>query len=67
VNSSFLWWFVNLGITFVWLAIGIKSESWFLAAGSVIYLAIALLVELPDTTSDERGWGEEDEDEGLLS
>lgn len=67
MNTSFTWWFINLGITFVWLAIGIKSESWFIAAGSVFYLGLAFLVELPGTNSDERPWGyDEEEDEGFL-
>lgn len=66
MNTSFTWWFINLGITFVWLAIGIKAESWFIAAGSVFYLALAFLVDLPGTSGEERPWGEEDEDESLF-
>ncbi|MEX0681914.1 MAG: hypothetical protein WD904_07310 [Dehalococcoidia bacterium] len=65
--SSFTWWFINLGITFIWLAVGIKSGSWFLALGSLFYLAIALLVELPETSSDPEDWHENDDEEGLLS
>jgi hypothetical protein len=58
--NSFAWWFLNLGITFVWLAIGVKSESWFIALGSVVYLALAFLVDLPNTSSTER-WDDEDD------
>lgn len=58
--NSFTWWFLNLGITLVWLAIGVKSESWFIALGSVVYLAIAFLVELPNTSSTES-WDDEDD------
>jgi hypothetical protein len=65
--SSFTWWFINLGITFIWLAVGIKSESWFLALGSVVYLGIALMVELPDTSLDKRWDEDEEEDDSLLS
>jgi hypothetical protein len=64
--SSFTWWFINLGITFVWLAVGIKTESWFLAAGSVVYLLIAMLVDLPGTSLDDDAF-EDEEDDGLLS
>lgn len=58
--NSFTWWFLNLGITLVWLAIGVKSESWFIALGAVVYLAIAFLVDLPNTSSTER-WDDEDD------
>jgi hypothetical protein len=67
MSSSFTWWFINLGITFIWLAVGIRSENWFLAAGSVVYLAIAMLVELPGTSAEEGTWNEEDEDESVLN
>lgn len=65
--SSFAWWFINLGITFIWLAIGIKSGSWFLALGSLFYLAMAFLVELPETGSDPEDWHEDNDDKELLS
>ena len=60
--NRFTWWFFNLGVMLVWLAIVVKSGSWFLALGAVVYLAIALLVELPatsgtETTDDDRGEG----------
>ncbi len=57
--NSFAWWFFNLGVTLVWLAIVVKSGSWFLALAVVPYLAIAFLVELPETSSTEAP---EDED-----
>ena len=53
MNTTFTWWLFNLGVTLVWLAIVVKSGSWFLALGAVVYLAIALLVELPETSSTE--------------
>ncbi len=62
MNTTFTWWLFNLGVTLVWLAIVVKSGSWFLALGAVVYLAVALLVELPETSSretpdDDRGEG----------
>ena len=53
MNTTFTWWLFNLGVTLVWLAIVVKSGSWFLALGAVVYLAIALLVELPETSGTE--------------
>ena len=59
--NTFAWWFFNLGVTLVWLAIVVKSGSWFLALGAVVYLAIAFLVELPEKgsteTPDDHGEG----------
>ena len=57
--NTFTWWFFNLGVTLVWLAIVVKSGSWFLALGAVVYLSIAFLVELP-----EKGSGEMPDDQG---
>ncbi|HUF53919.1 MAG TPA: hypothetical protein VMR52_09130 [Dehalococcoidia bacterium] len=67
MSSSFTWWFINLGITLIWLAVGIKSENWFLAAGSLVYFAIAMLVDLPGTSAEEGTWDEDGEDESILS
>jgi hypothetical protein len=58
--SSFGWWFLNLGITLIWLAIGLKAENWFIALGAVVYLFIAFVVELPNTSSTEK-WDDEDD------
>ena len=62
MNTTFTWWLFNLGVTLVWLAIVVKSGSWFLALGAVVYLAIALLVELPETSKTEPP--DDDRDEG---
>ena len=62
--NSFMWWFFNLGVTLFWLAIAVKSGSWFLALAVVPYLAIAFLIELPGTSSTES-W-DDDQDEGLF-
>ena len=59
--NSFTWWFVNLGLTAVWLAVVVKSGSWFLALAVVPYLAIAFLIELPETSSTES-WDDDDEE-----
>jgi len=60
--STFTWWFINLGVTLVWLAIAVKSESWFMALGLVPYLAIAFLIELPGTSGAESWDDDGDED-----
>ena len=63
--SSFTWWYINLGITLCWFAAGLKSGSWFLVLGSVVYLGIAFLVELPKSSGAES-WEEREEDESWL-
>ena len=62
--NTFTWWFFNLGVTLIWLAIAVKSGSWFLALGLVVYLAIAFLIELPETSSVETP--DDDRDDGWL-
>lgn len=61
--NSFAWWFLNLGIAFIWLALAVRSENWFLALGTAVFLAIAFLVDLPETSSTER-W--DDDDDGFF-
>ena len=60
--NSFTWWLINLGVTFVWLAIAVKSESWFIALGVIPYLAIAFLIELPETSGAEK-WDDDQEED----
>lgn len=60
--NLFSWWFVNLGVTLIWIAIAVKSGSWFLALGVVVYLPIAFLIELPETSGAESR--DDDPDEG---
>ncbi len=60
--NSFAWWLINLGVTLVWLAIAVKSGSWYLALGVVVYLPIAFLIELPETSSTETWDDDGDED-----
>ncbi|HEY5625834.1 MAG TPA: hypothetical protein VIT93_05040 [Dehalococcoidia bacterium] len=62
--NSFTWWFFNLGVTLVWLAVVVKSGSWSLALPVVPYLVIAFLIELPGTSSTES-W-DDDRDDGWL-
>jgi uncharacterized ion transporter superfamily protein YfcC len=61
--SSFTWWFLNLGIAFVWLALAVRNENWFFALGTVIFIIIAFLVDLPETSSTEQR--DEDDDSFL--
>ncbi len=60
--NTFTWWFINLGVTLLWLAIAVKSESWFMALGVVPYLAIAFLIDLPETSGAETSDDDQEED-----
>ena len=60
--NTFTWWLFNLGVTLVWLAIAVKSGSWFLALAVVPYLAIAFVIELPKTSGTKTPDDEQDED-----
>ncbi|HEY5641217.1 MAG TPA: hypothetical protein VIW01_14325 [Dehalococcoidia bacterium] len=62
--NTFTWWLFNLGVSLVWLAFVVKSGSWFLALAVIPYLAIAFLIDLPETSSTETP--DDDSDEGWL-
>ncbi len=60
--NTFTWWLFNLGVTLVWLAFVVKSGNWILALAVIPYLAIAFLIDLPETSSTETP--DDDGDEG---
>ncbi len=59
-STSFGWWLFNLGVTVAWLAGAIVTGSYFVAAGALIYIFIAMLVDLPGVSSED-GSGDEEE------
>jgi hypothetical protein len=52
-SNSFSWFLVNLAISVFWLAVAISTEQYFLALGSIFFIAIAMLVDLPASSSEE--------------
>jgi hypothetical protein len=60
--NSFTWWLINLSVSLVWLAVVVKSGSWFLALPAVLYLAIAFLIDLPETSGADSWDDDQDED-----
>jgi hypothetical protein len=52
-NNTFTWWLVNFGISIIWMAGSIASHNWFLAIGGLVYIGIMMLIELPETSSEE--------------
>ena len=57
-TDSFTWFAVNFGISVIWLLGAILSHNYFLAIGALVYAAVMMLIELPDSSSEE-GTGEE--------
>ncbi|MEO8456766.1 MAG: hypothetical protein ABI559_03030 [Chloroflexota bacterium] len=52
-SNSFAGFFVNLLISFFWLAIALSTKQYFLALGSFFFIGFALLVDLADSSSEE--------------
>jgi urea transporter len=52
-SNSFTGFFVNLLISFFWLAIAISTKQYFLALGSFFFIGFALLVDLADSSTEE--------------
>lgn len=61
-SDSFSYWLLNLGITLIWFIVAITSGNYFLAIGAFVYIAIAMLIDLPGTSSEE-GSADENKDE----
>lgn len=53
LGNSFTWFLVNLAISAFWLAIAISTEQYFVALGSIFFIAIAMLADLPASSSEE--------------
>ena len=58
-SNSFTWFLVNIAISAFWLAIALSTKQYFVALGSIFFIAMAMLVDLPDSSSDE---GSSDDD-----
>lgn len=56
-SSSFGWWMFNFGVGLVWVAGAIASKNYFIALGGLVFVGLAILIDLPGTSSEE-GSGE---------
>ena len=61
-SDSFSYWLFNLGVSIAWFTIAAASGAWFVAAGAFVYIAIAMLVDLADTSSAPGSIEEADDD-----
>ena len=52
-SNSFTWFLVNIAISAFWLAAAISTKQYFVALGSIFFIAMAMLVDLPDSSSEE--------------
>jgi hypothetical protein len=53
-TNSFGWFVINLAIAAFWLAVAISTKQYFVALGSIFFIGIAMLVDLPDSSSDDN-------------
>jgi hypothetical protein len=58
-SNSFTWFVINLAIAGFWLAAALSTKQYFVALGSIFFIAMAMLVDLPDSSSEE---GSSDDD-----
>jgi hypothetical protein len=58
-SNSFTWFIVNIAISAFWLAAALSTKQYFIALGSLFFIAIAMLVDLPDSSSED---GSSDDD-----
>jgi hypothetical protein len=52
-ENSFTWWLVNFMISAAWFAGSVMTGNYFLALGSLFYLAAMMIVDLPGASSEE--------------
>jgi len=65
-SDSFSYWLMNLGITIIWLVVAIMAGNYFMAIGAFIYIALAMLIDLPGTSTEEGSAERDDEGHGPL-
>ncbi|HVP04664.1 MAG TPA: hypothetical protein VMT90_03200 [Dehalococcoidia bacterium] len=53
LRDSFSWWFFNFGVGLIWVAGAYASKNYFIAIGGLVYVAFAILIDLPGTSSEE--------------
>lgn len=62
-SDSFSYWLFNLAVTVLWFIVSVTSGNYFLAIGAFIYIALAMLVDLAGTSTEE-GSAQSDDDSG---
>jgi hypothetical protein len=58
-DNSFSWFLVNIAISAFWLAAAVASRDYFVALGALFFIGIALLIDLPASSSEEGSADEE--------
>jgi hypothetical protein len=58
-DDSFSWFLVNIAISAFWLAGAVATHDYFVALGALFFIGVALLIDLPASSSEE---GSADED-----
>jgi hypothetical protein len=52
-SNSFTGFLLSVAISAFWLAVSLSTGQYFIALGSIFFLALAMLMELPDSSSEE--------------
>ena len=58
-DNSFSWFLINMGISALWLAGAVATQDYFVALGALFFIGVALLIDLPASSSEEGSAGEE--------
>ncbi len=65
-SDSFSYWLFNLAVTIIWLIIAITSGNYFMAIAAFIFIAMAMLIDLPGTSTEEGSADRDDDGHGPL-
>jgi hypothetical protein len=52
-DNSFSWFLINMGISAFWLAGAVATHDYFVALGALFFIGMALLIDLPASSSEE--------------
>jgi hypothetical protein len=58
-DNSFSWFLVNMAISAFWLAGAVATHDYFVALGALFFIGVALLIDLPASSSEERSADED--------
>lgn len=64
-DNSFSWFLANIAISAFWLAGAVATHDYFVALGALFFIGVALLIDLPMSSSEE-GSADDDDKGGLF-
>ena len=59
-DNSFSWFLINIALSVFWLVAAVATHHYFVALGALFFIGMALLIDLPASSSEEGSADDEE-------